>query len=276
MELKFIYPRWGSADIELPLFLDKVKRKGYQGVEIDLPLLSREKKEVISMFDDFGLDVVGQHWETKEADFKKHKEKYKKHLYNLAASEPLLINSHTGMDFFSFSENAELIELAFLIEEETGISITHETHRSRFSYAAHTCFRFLKEFPLLKLTSDFSHWCCVAETLLENQKEATDLAIQHTYHIHARVGSAQSPQVIDPRNNIYLPELTQFKKWWLAMLKNAKDENRSFITITPEYGPFPYTLLHPETNEPLTEQWEINQFIKRALIKDWAMLSDNE
>ena len=179
MELKFIYPRWGSASIEWSIFLNKVKKDGYHGVEIDLPL-GRQKKEIISILKDLELDFVGQHWETKEVSFKKHKEKYKQHLYNLAEAKPLLINSHTGMDFFSFSENAELIELAFLIEKETGIVITHETHRSRFSFAAHICFRFLKEFPLLKLTSDFSHWCCVAETLLENQQKVTDLAIKHT------------------------------------------------------------------------------------------------
>jgi len=275
MEVKFIYPRWGSTDIELPIFLNKVKRNDYQGVEIDLPL-NREKKEVISLLKDFELDFIGQHWETKEINFNKHKEKYKRHLYNLVEAEPLLINSHTGMDFFSFSENAELIELAFSIEKETGIVITHETHRSRFSYAAHICFRFLKEFPLLKLTSDFSHWCCVAETLLENQKEATDLAIKHTYHIHARVGSAQSPQVIDPRSDTYFPELTQFKKWWLAMFENAQKEQRSFITVTPEYGPFPYALLHPKTNELLTEQMEINQFIKADLVKYWGKVCQNE
>ncbi len=271
MELKFIYPRWGSADIKWSIFLKKVKKNGYHGVEIDLPL-GKQKRELISILKDFELDFIGQHWETREIDFMKHKEKYKRHLYNLAEAEPLLINSHTGMDFFSFGQNAELIELAFSIEKETGVIITHETHRSRFPYAAHVCFQFLKEYPFLKLTSDFSHWCCVAETLLENQKEAIDLAIKHTYHIHARVGSAQSPQVIDPRNDIYLPELTQFKKWWLAILNNVRDEYRSSITITPEYGPFPYALLHPETNELLNDQWEINQFIKTELIKDWTML----
>lgn len=269
MELKFIYPRWGSADIKWPVFLNNVKNNGYHGVEIDLPINS-QKKEIVSILSEFELDFVGQHWETKEVNFKKHKEKFKQHLYNLAEAEPLLINSHTGMDFFTFSENAELIELAFSIEQETGITITHETHRSRFSFAAHVCLRFLKEFPLLKLTSDFSHWCCVAETMLENQREATNLAIKHTYHVHARVGSTQSSQVIDPRSSAYKSELHQFKRWWLAMLKNAQDEQRSFITVTPEHGPFPYTLLHPKTGKLLADQWEVNQFIKSTLIKDWT------
>ena len=44
MEIKFIYPRWGSSDIQWTTFLNKVKNNGYKGVEIDLPL-GNEKKE---------------------------------------------------------------------------------------------------------------------------------------------------------------------------------------------------------------------------------------
>ncbi|MEX0314787.1 MAG: sugar phosphate isomerase/epimerase family protein [Allomuricauda sp.] len=269
MELKFIYPRWGSADIPWAEFLQKVKNHGYDGVEIDLPL-GKHKKEILSILKDFDLNFVGQHWETKEVSFEQHKEQYKKHLYNLVEGEPFLINSHTGMDFFSFAQNAELIELAFTIEKETGITITHETHRSRFSFAAHVCRTFLTEFPSLKLTSDFSHWCCVAETLLENQQDAVNLAIKHSHHVHARVGSSQSPQVIDPRSDTYAVELKQFKMWWKQMLDNAQQQGRDYITITPEYGPEPYALLHPNTKKLLADQWEVNQFIKDAIIKDWA------
>ncbi|WP_420322362.1 sugar phosphate isomerase/epimerase family protein [Flagellimonas sp.] len=269
MELKFIYPRWGSAHIPWPEFLKKVKECGYAGVEIDLPL-GKEKQEILSILKDFELDFVGQHWETKATDFETHKEQYKRYLYNLVEGEPLLINSHTGMDFFSFDENAALLSSAFDIEKETGTPITHETHRSRFSFAAHVCRKFLDAFPELKLTSDFSHWCCVAETLLENQLETVELAIKHSFHIHARVGSSQSAQVIDPRSDTYAMELTQFKKWWKQMLLNGQEMGRKYITITPEYGPEPYALLHPNTKQLLADQWEVNQFIKEEIIKSWA------
>ncbi|WP_136465374.1 sugar phosphate isomerase/epimerase family protein [Flagellimonas onchidii] len=269
MEFKFIYPRWGSADIPWPEFLQKVKEHGYDGVEIDLPL-GNQKKDILSILKDYELNFVGQHWETKEVNFEKHKEQYKGHLYNLAEANPLLINSHTGMDFFSFGQNAELIEMAMKIEEEMGVTITHETHRSRFSFAAHVCHAFLKEYPKLKLTSDFSHWCCVAETLLENQSDAVNLAIERSYHIHARVGSAQSPQVIDPRSDTYALELKHFMNWWKQMLLDAQAHGREYITITPEYGPEPYALLHPNTKSLLADQWEVNQFIKGEIMKAWT------
>ncbi|WP_190808506.1 sugar phosphate isomerase/epimerase [Flagellimonas sp. S3867] len=269
MELKFIYPRWGSADIPWPQFLQKVKENGYDGVEIDLPL-STKKQEILAILKDFELDFVGQHWETTEVNFEKHKEQYKKHLYNLVEGKPLLINSHTGKDFFTFEQNAELLEMAFTIEKEADIVITHETHRSRFSFAAHVCHTFLKEFSWLKLTSDLSHWCCVAETLLENQQDAVNLAIKHTHHVHARVGSSQSAQVIDPRSDGYATELGQFKKWWKQMLSNAEQEGRDYITITPEYGPEPYALKHPKTEQLLADQWGVNQFIKKKIIEGWT------
>ncbi|WP_103068281.1 sugar phosphate isomerase/epimerase family protein [Aquimarina sediminis] len=265
MKLKFIYPRWGSADLKWSVFLKKVKDAGYDGIEIDLPLNINEKKEILAIISDHELEIVAQHWETKEIDFNKHKDSYKRHLYNLAEASPLLINSHTGMDFFTFKKNASLLQIAEEIEKETRVPIAHETHRSRFSFAAHVCAQYLDSFPDLKLTSDFSHWCCVAESMLDNQKETVAKAIKHSYHIHARVGSAQTPQVIDPREDRYKPELSTFIKWWKTMIDHAKAQQRSYITITPEYGPYPYATYTPNTNALMGDQWQINQFIKEEL-----------
>lgn len=266
MQLKFIYPRWGSASLPWPVFLEKVKKAGYHGVEIDLPLDRSEKNEICSLLKDLGLDMVAQHWETKETDFIKHREMYKRHLYNLVEAQPLFVNSHTGMDFYSRAQNSALIEMAHRIEAETGVIITHETHRSRFSYAAHACLPYLEEYPFLKLTSDLAHWCCVAESLLENQGLAVQNAIEHTHHIHARVGSAQSPQVIDPRDKNYKNELDRFNGWWRSMVINALEKKRPYITITPEYGPHPYSLYATGTQIPLGDQWEINNFIKDEIM----------
>lgn len=266
MHLKFIYPRWGSTELEWPVFLGKVKEAGYHGVEMDLPINLLQKKKICALLRDFELDFVAQHWETKEVNFTKHQDTLKRHLYNLAEAKPLLINSHTGMDFYSYAQNAKLLEMAYSIEEETGVAITHETHRSRFPFAAHTCLPYLEEYPFLKLTSDLSHWCCVAESMLENQPLAVQKAIEHTYHIHARVGSAQSPQVMDPRDGNYKNELDRFSEWWRLMITNALEKKRPFITITPEYGPHPYTPYKPNTQIPMGDQWEINQFIRKEII----------
>lgn len=266
MHLKFIYPRWGSSELDWPAFLGKVKEAGYHGVEMDLPINLLQKKKICCLLKDFELDFVAQHWETKEVNFTKHQDNLKRHLYNLAEAKPLLINSHTGMDFYSYAQNAKLLEMAHSIEEETGVAITHETHRSRFSFAAHTCLPYLEEYPFIKLTSDFSHWCCVAESMLENQTIAIQKAIKHTYHIHARVGSAQTPQVIDPRDENNKNELDLFLKWWGDMLKNAIATEREYMTIVPEYGPHPYSLYYPNTKSPMRNQWDINNFVRKEIL----------
>ncbi len=275
MQLKLIYPQWGSAHLKWSHFLKKVKDVGYDGIEIPLPLVKKEKEQIISMVGDYGLEIVAQHWQTKAGDFKTHKTQYLEQLINLAESTPLLVNSHTGMDFFNYDQNAELIQLGLDVEQEYGIPITHETHRSRFSYAAHACKSYLKDFPNLKLTADFAHWTCVAETLLENQTEAVALAIEHTYHIHARVGSAQSPQVIDPTDERYADELAQFKKWWRAMIKNAKQKGRDYITIAPEHGPYPYATHLPHSDVLLADQWNTNQFIRQEIENDCQDLCES-
>jgi len=265
MKIQFIYPQWGSTHLSISEFFDKVKRSGYDGVEMGLPLDKQECKELFNIANGFGLKIVAQHYHTEDSGFKLHKASFEKHLYSFAESEPLLINSHTGKDFFSYKQNAELLILANRIEQETGVPIIHETHRSRFSYAAHVCKKYLEEFPFLKITADLSHWCCVAESMLSDQKDAVEKAIFHTHHVHARIGSSQTAQVIDPRIENFEGEVLQFKKWWTQMIESAKKRKLSFLTFTPEYGPAPYQQVHPSTKEFLADQWEVNEFITSEL-----------
>ncbi len=267
MERLFIYPQWGSAHLDLPVFLEKIKKAGYDGVELGLPIDKGERKYIAETVREFDLILIAQHYHTDTSDFEKHLDSFQQYLRFMSEEEPLLINSHTGKDYFSFSENAQLIETAQKIEEETGVPVTHETHRSRFSFAAHVCHQYLKEFPFLKLTSDFSHWCNVAESMLEDQQEAVTEAIEHTYHVHARVGSAQTAQVIDPRDENYTNERSQFLEWWKQMITSAKERGIKTLTITPEYGPAPYQLFVPHTNTPMADQFEVNEFIRNEIRK---------
>lgn len=273
MQLILFYPRWGSAQMAWPKFLQKIKGEGYSGVELSFSLVPQENKQLLSILSDFDMQHIGQHWQTKAVNFKEHKEQYKRHLYTLVETEPLLINSHTGMDFFSFSQNIELIELAEKIEQETGVPIAHETHRSRFAFASHICLEYLTELPFLKLTADFAHWTCVAESLLENQEEAVAQSIAHTYHLHMRVGSSQSSQVQDPRDTNYRHELDRFMQWWMAILQKAAMEKRPFFSLVPEQGPFPYGLYQKNTQTPMAHQWETNTFLKNLVVEEWEKRS---
>ena len=56
------------------------------------------------------------------------------------------------------------------------------------------------------------------------------------------------------------------------MMKTAKDNDRDFVTFMPEHGPKPYNSYSPNSNTVLADQWEVNQFIKKALIETWEKL----
>ena len=114
----------------------------------------------------------------------------------------------------------------------------------------------MEKFPNLKLVGDLSHWCVVSESMLQDQDEILHKVAPHIYHLHARIGFEQAPQV----NNPFAPEwdsyLNQFITWWKQIIEihNKTDA----FTITPEFGPFPYMPQKPFSKEPLSIQADVN------------------
>jgi hypothetical protein len=159
----------------------------------------------------------------------------------------------------------ELIRSVQNFSRETGIPVVHETHRGKFSFAAHVTREFLESEPELRICADFSHWCNVAESLLEDQQEALDLAISRADHIHARVGFQEGPQIPDPRASEWKEVLNRHMGWWDKILLRAKTESREYFTITPEFGPYPYMTILPHTREPVSNQWDINVYMMQLL-----------
>ena len=60
-------------------------------------------------------------------------------------------------------------------------------------------YSYLTQFPELQINADFSHWCVVCESLLEDLDEILSLACARAIHVHGRVGYQEGPQVPDPR-----------------------------------------------------------------------------
>jgi sugar phosphate isomerase/epimerase len=265
LKIKFFCPYWGSDLLSYPVFFKKVKEGGYDGVEMGLPLNKSEKSDILKLIKEHELELVAQHWETSHPDPLLHKEIYKRYLLNLAEANPLFINSQTGKDYFSFEENAALIAVAFQVEKETGIPVVHETHRGKFSFAVHITRQYLEKIQHLELGLDLSHWCTVAESLLNDQQESLDLALLHTRHIHARVGYAEGPQITDPRLPEWHETMNFHLSCWDKVVKNLKQMNKEYLTITPEFGPYPYMPRLPYTQMPVANQWEINVYMKDLL-----------
>lgn len=265
MKVLFICPLWGSDHLTFNDFLLKVQEAGYDGVEMSLPFDKDEKVSILDAIKNSGLLYIAQHHETHNPDFSVHKAEYEKRLHNLAEARPVFINSQTGKDYFSFEQNVELIELAKSVSQDTGVKIIHETHRGKFSFAAHITKRFLEHLDDLLLSLDISHWCNVAESLLRDQEEAVELALSRAEHIHSRVGFEEGPQIPDPRVSEWEETLQRHLEWWDKIIARARGENRDVFTITSEFGPFPYMQIQPFTQMPISDQWEINRYMKDFL-----------
>jgi sugar phosphate isomerase/epimerase len=265
MKLLFFCPRWGQEQTPWKTFLQKVKAAGYDGVETGLPLHKREQEEILNEFTKHSLQLIAQHWETINPDFNAHYSEYETRLQSLASAKPLFINTQTGKDYFLFQQNEQLIALAGDIAQKTGVRIIHETHRGKFSFAAHITKVFLERIYDLRITLDISHWCNTAETFLQDQPEAVELALSRTDHIHSRVGYTEGPQITDPRAPEWDEAMQFHLSCWDKVIERQRKNKRETFTITCEFGAPPYLPLLPYTRQPVVDQWEVNVYMMNLL-----------
>jgi sugar phosphate isomerase/epimerase len=271
MNVNYTCTYWGCEQQTAKEFLANVVKSGYRGVEINFPddahfvaefmtELERIRKTIDRDFIFIAQQVLSNQNESVEDYLKRIKSR----LEFLAALKPTFINSHTGKDYYDFSDNCRIIDCTAEIASKSGIPIVHEIHRGRFTFHLKTLLSYLDRYPTLKLVADLSHFCVVSESNLEDQQELLVKLYPNIHHIHARIGFEQSPQV----NNPFAPEwksyLDRYLGWWEEVLK-AQTVLHLPLTITPEFGPFPYMSEAPFTKEPLSNQWEINLQMKHYL-----------
>lgn len=277
LKVKFYYPRWGSEELSWPVFSKNVKEAGFDGVEVYPLATPAEKPDMLRSLTDAGLEFSLLHAEMVEGkNFDRYKQALERNLYQLVEYQtsqikPRFITTQTGREYYTKNQMAECFDICDRISRESGILIIQETHRNKWSYAAHVVKGYLQENPSLKLALDLSHWVCVSESYLEDQQEAVDLAIKHAFHLHARVGHLEGPQVTDPRAAENKTALDHHLQWWDKWIAHVKATGRTECTITPEFGPYPYLSYQINTLEPIASQWEINGFMKDLLKARYAL-----
>lgn len=270
-ELKIMATNWGYAGT-LDAFCAKVKKEGYDGIELWWPTDNRKAQdEMFAALETHGLEI-GFLCGVSQTNPQEHLDFYKK-MIDAAARQntrrPLYINNHSGRDHFSFEDNKKFIEHTNALAKETGILICHETHRGRMLFAAHITRQFIEKFPELRLTLDISHWCNVHESLLADQKQTVDMALERTDHIHARIGHAEGPQVNDPRAPEWDNAVKQHFEWWDKVVERKK-KNGERITFLTEFGPPDYMPTMAYTRQPLSDQWAINVHMMNLLRKRYS------
>src|SRR5690606_23205597 len=272
MKIDFFYPRWGSEAIDWGDFAQQVKVNDFEGVEV-FPLGDKARNEnMVTILQDKGLEYILLQAELTEdgSNFNRYMDALERNLYALVAYQnnhikPRYIVSQTGREYFSMEQMGHCFDLCDRIAQESGIPILQETHRNKWSYAAHVVKDYLHRFPSLRLALDLSHWVCVSESFLEDQQASIDLAITHADHLHARVGHPQGPQVTDPRANENKEALDHHLAWWDQWIAYLVKQGRSLVTITPEFGPYPYMAYLPHSRSTLANQHEINLWMMRQL-----------
>ncbi|MEM9848604.1 MAG: sugar phosphate isomerase/epimerase [Bacteroidota bacterium] len=265
LDVHFFATNWGfEGDIDS--FCQKVKSEGYDGIEVWLPKADK-RKALLDASQKYELQLgyliagSGNQPKAHYATFKQHLDE----ALAITSQQPTYINCHSGRDFFRFEENTPLIEYTQTKMAQSGVEIFHETHRGRMCFAAHITRNFLERYPEMKLTLDISHWTNVHESMLANQAETVDLALQRVGHIHARVGHPQGPQVNDPRAPEWAAILQQHLDWWDKALQYRAAAGAKRMTILTEFGPPTYLQTLPYTHQPVANQWEINVFMMKLL-----------
>jgi len=266
-QLKILATSWGFAGA-LDAFCAKAKKEGYDGIEMWWPMEKPSQDELFALLKKYSL-AIGFLVGAPQSNYPEHSKHFKK-MADAAATnnvqKPLYINCHSGRDFFSFEENAALIEHTTQLSKKTGILICHETHRSRMLFAAPVSKKYFQTIPDLKITLDASHWCNVSESLLEDQPDTMQLAIDKTEHIHARIGHAEGPQVNDPRAPEWETAVNAHLSWWDRVVERKKKKGE-LLTILTEFGPPDYMPTTPYTRQPLADQWAINVYMMHLLRK---------
>jgi len=273
LKINYCCTYWGCEQDSPNVFVDKVLAAGYEGIEISLPPTPETfTPHFLKELEGIRLNkpnfiFIAQHLTSPGTDtVEQYIRKMEKNLLELTSYNPTFINSHTGKDFYSFDENCSVIEAALNISQKTGVRILHETHRGRFSYHAASLLPYLQKFPELELVGDLSHFCTVSESLLADQQHILQEIIPHIAHLHARVGHEQGPQVNNPFAPEWQEHLAVFLAWWKEIINHRKNTSKELFTITPEFGPAPYMPAMPFTQEPLSNQWELNCTMKDYLI----------
>ncbi len=225
------------------------RKIGYTAIESS-PRAVPDPQELYGVLQSEGLAWIPQvfsHMFVGGGNVALHLASLREQIQECLPASPLFFNAHSGSDAWTLDEAEEFYLRVAELETEMRVTISHETHRSRYFGNPWNTMRLLERVPGVKLTCDFSHWVCVAERLLGDAAGVFTRAARNCHHLHARVGYEQGPQVSDPRAPEWKQHLLAHERWWTLVWQTRAAMGMHEITLTPEFGPFPYLQTLPYT-----------------------------
>ncbi len=163
VKLKVFKSLWGDAE-SAATFADlrRIRAAGYDGVEWSLP--TAEPAAWRDWCGQLGLAYIAMVFPAEAGAIAGD-------LRKAAAYGPVQITLHSGRDKMPFADGCAFLRAALAAERDLSIPVAHETHRHRLLYAPWVTAQYLAELPDLKVCADFSHWCCVCESLLKDMED---------------------------------------------------------------------------------------------------------
>ena len=274
MKLKTFKTLWGNS-LPIAQACRSATAAGFDGIEARAP--NREKLPVwISAMQaeqcDYIAEIVsgGDYVPDRSWTQQQHLDDIEQQITQALPLNPLFANCIVGCDAWSEIESIEFFSKAMALQEQYGLTLSFETHRSRPTYNPWSTLRIAQALPDLKLTADISHWCVVCERLMDSENETLERLIPQIHHLHARVGYDQGPQVPDPRAPEYQTALQSHLRFWQKIIQYRALNKSSQTTMTPEFGPDGYCHLQPYTQMPVVDIWEVNQWVNKRLKQEFS------
>lgn len=272
MELLVLRSVW-SGSSQVDQMIEQTVAAGFDGIEGPIPRDDLQRQALQRYLKDHHLSFIAevatgtdpncQEWWIPQPDRQvaDHLNDLKWAVNHAEAMGALFVSTMCGYDAWSWQQQVDFFGQALEMERSSGMTISFETHRGRSLFNPWITRDLLQEFPTLKLTCDFSHWCVVCERLLDSEWQILEQCAQRAMHIHCRVGYAQHAQVSEPRALEYAAALAAHERWWDLIWNAQAQRQMKQVTMTPEFLWDGYMPTLPFTQMPVADVWEITQWM---------------
>lgn len=271
MELLLFKTLWGHAG-SIDDAIVAARQHGFDGVEGQ----ARAEPEFRTKLADAGLEYIaeictaGSYVPDRHASVAEHLDSFRRQAEAALDCAPRFLTVIAGCDAWPLAASVEFFGAAMEVAEQLGITASFETHRSRSMFNPWITRDILRALPAMRLTCDFSHWCCVCERLIDTEPDVLALCAERAHHVHARVGYDQGPQVPNPTAPEYQPALEAHERWWRLIWQAQAQRGLAVSTMTPEFGPDGYLQCAPFTQTPVADLVEINAWMAQRERQQFA------
>ena len=268
MKLLLFRSLWSNG-FNLKAALADCRSAAFDGIEGPVPSGPAERRSFAAALSAAGVPfiaevVTGGGYVPTDVSPERHLDDFRRQVENSLECRPLFLTVLAGCDGWPLARSVEFFGRALECADRCGVVASFETHRSRPTFNPWATRELLAQIPGLRLTCDFSHWCCVCERLvLDDEPEILALCAARCQHVHARVGYDQGPQVPHPAAPAYQAALEAHERWWTQIWRSQSARGMSVSTMTPEFGPDGYLHCLPFTSFPVADLSAINQWMAK-------------